>query len=146
MKVTAYGMLTFFVCFNLGFFLLNETDIIPYEEQSPHETPEGMRLQLLSFNTTVNQLFIAGTTLAAGGIVSYILTGSVVSAGIIVIILFALAQLLPIVSWVVYGFPTFLQSIPWVPDIVYQLATVFTALVWAWFILGFLGQRSGWES
>jgi hypothetical protein len=72
-------------------------------------------------------------------ILSYI-TGHLIFGGTVAIILFAMELFFPIVKWVVFGLPTFLQQMG-VSIVIYESITALLALVWFWFILGFVAQR-----
>lgn len=142
MKVTAYGTLLFFICLNLSLYLLNETSVLPNYEQSPYEEPA--EIQSIFLNVSVgNVLLMAGTSLTIVAIIK-ILTGNFIFGGTVGLILFALQALFPAVQWILFGFPIFLGQIG-VPFVITTIIQTLMAVVWAWFIIGFIGQRSTWE-
>lgn len=142
MKVTAYGSLIFFICLNLSLFLLNETEMLPNYELSPYEEPE--QIQSIFLNVSIgNILLMAGTSLTIVAIIK-ILTGNFIFGGTVGLILFALQALFPAVQWILFGFPIFLGQIG-VPYMITAVIQTLMAVVWAWFIIGFIGQRSIWE-
>lgn len=143
MKVTAYGSVVFFVCLNLSLYLLNETQVLPNYQMSPFEEPTGITSRLIDFDITVDELLLAGIPLAVAGIIFFV-TGNFIFGGTVAIILFALQLLFPVVRWILYGFPIFLGQIGVPIPIVYVIEALL-AVVWCWFMIGFIGQRSAWE-
>jgi len=143
MKVTAYGSVVFFVCLNLSLYLLNETQVLPSYQLSPYEEPAGITAALIDFNITADELLLAGIPLAVAGIIFFV-TGNFIFGGTVAIILFALQLLFPIVRWILFGFPIFLGQIGVPVTIVYVIEALL-AVVWSWFMIGFIGQRSSWE-
>lgn len=143
MRVTAYSLVLFFVCLNLSLFLLNNTQVLPDYRVSPFEEPEGIQAHLISFDISGSTLLMAGTALSVWVIISA-LTGNLIFGGTVALILFALTMLFPVVRWILYGFPIFLQQVG-VPTVIVTVIEALMAVVWFWFILGFVGQRSQWE-
>jgi hypothetical protein len=139
MKLTAFLIIAFFVCLNVCLYIISETAVLPYSETSPYETPSGISSKLLHVDLSTGNLAIAGTQLVIFIILSYI-TGHLIFGGTVAIILFAMELFFPIVKWVVFGLPTFLQQMG-VSIVIYESITALLALVWFWFILGFVAQR-----
>lgn len=142
MKATAFGILVFFVSLNLSLYVLSETDVLPSYELDPYEEPSGIQLIFVNI-TAANLLVMGGTSLTIAAIVS-VLTGHFIYGGTIGIILFGLQLLFEPVRWVINGFPLFLNQIG-VNPIITTIIQTLIAVVYAWFIVGFIGQRSAWE-
>lgn len=143
MRVTAYGTIVFFVCINLSLFLLNSTAMLTNYELSPFEDPAEISAIFIDFNITADEILFASIPLVIGAIIGFI-TGNFIFGGTVAIILFALELLFPIVRWILFGFPIFLGQIG-VPSPIILVLDAFLAVIWAWFILGFIGQRTAWE-
>lgn len=139
MKLTAFLIIAFFVCLNVCLYIISETAVLPYSETSPYETPSGISTKLFYVDLSTGNLLIAGTQLIIGTILGFI-AGHLIFGGTVAIILFAMTLIFPIVKWVVFGLPTFLAQMG-VSIIIYESITALLALVWFWFILGFVAQR-----
>lgn len=143
MRVTAYGTLIFFVTLNLSLYLLNASQVLSSYRLSPIEEPAGISTQLIDFNVTTDELLMVGIPLAIMVIIRT-LTGNFILGGTVALLLFGLEMLFPIVRWILFGFPIFLGQIG-LPSYVVLIIDSMLAVVWSWFILGFIMQRSTWE-
>lgn len=141
-NVTAYALLVFFVSLNLSLYLLNETEVLPDYRQSAYEEPAGM-IDIFGTLTLESLLMVAGTSLTVGGLLA-LFTGNLALAGTVGLILMALQMVFRIVRWILFGFPIFLGQLG-IPSVIVLTIEVLMAVVWGWFIIGFVGQRSGWE-
>jgi hypothetical protein len=139
MKLTAFGILLFFICLNVSLYMINETAILPYWQQSPYEEPSGITGRLVHLDLTAENLVIGGTTLSVLIIIGYI-TGHLIFGGTVAIILFAFDLFFPVIKWIIFGLPTFLSQMG-VPLVVYSSLTALISAVWFWFLLGFIAQR-----
>lgn len=139
MKLTAFGIILFFVCLNLSLYLINETSVLPSYQQSPYETPEGISGRLVHLDLSTSNLAIGTTLLAVFVVIGYI-TGHLLFGGTVAIILFAFDLLFPVAKWIVFGFPIFLAQMG-VPLVVYTTLTALFSVVWFWFLLGLVAQR-----
>lgn len=128
----------FYVCLNLACFLTVELQILPMQQQ-PHTPPSQM-----PFTTSLDMILAdplqmtAGLTLGVTGIIGVILGHTLIGAVILVVA--ALAWLLPVVRWIVLGFPEFMGMLG-VPAPVYVVVTALCSFVWFLFIIEFLGGR-----
>lgn len=138
-RLGAYGIILFFICINVSLYMLNEFQVVGDFEQPPYETPTGIQDMLLNVDLSGENLLMGGTIIAVGIIFGFI-TGHLVYGGTIALILFALDLLLPVVRWVLFGFPVFLTQIG-VDAVIVTSLNVLMAVVWFWFFLGFVGQR-----
>lgn len=145
MKLTAFAILLFFVCLNVSLYLINETAILPYWKQSPYEEPSGIVGRLIHLDLSLENLAIGGTTLTVSAILGLI-TGHLIFGGTVAIILFAFDLFFPVVKWVVFGLPSFLGQMLDTTDVrvvaVISGLTALMSVVWFWFLLGFVAQRS----
>lgn len=140
MKLTAFGILLFFVSLNVSLYMIRETGVLPdYETISPYEEPSGISGRLISVDVSTGNLVMAGTALIMAVIIGWA-TGHLLFGGTLGIILFSLTIFFPALSWVILGLPRFLQQMG-VPLAVYTGITALLAVVWFWFLMGFLAQR-----
>lgn len=139
MKITAFGLIVFFVCMNVSLYVINETAILPYAKINPYEEPSGITGRLVSVDLSNGTLMIAGTGLVMAVIIGWA-TGNLLLGGMLGVILFGLSIFFPIVSWVVLGLPRFLAQMG-VPLVIYTSLTALMSLIWFWFILSFIAQR-----
>ena len=118
----------------MSLYLINETQVLPYS-QPAYENPDDMTTRL------VGSLVILGI----GTIIAFIVGNWLVGAAAIV--LFALNLLIPVFSWVFFGFPNFLTQIASASGDASLVLTVtgsmnaLMAVVWFWFLMGFISQR-----
>jgi hypothetical protein len=139
MKVTAFGLLLFFVALNVSLYVINETAILPYYKQSPYEEPQGIINRLVHLDLSTSNLAIGGAALTVFIILGWI-TGHLLFGGTVAIVLFAMSLLFEPLKWLIFGFPTFLGQMG-VPLIVYTPLTALMSVVFFWFLLGFVAQR-----
>ena len=138
MRLSATSLMFFYVCLNLACFLTAEMQILPMI-QEPHTPPSQM-----PFTTSLNSILsdplqmTAGLTLGVTGIIGVILGHSLV--GVVILVVAALAWLLPVVRWIVLGFPE-LMGMLGVPSPIYVVITALCSFVWFLFIIEFLGGR-----
>ena len=90
MKVGAFEILLFFICLNLGCFILNEMEALPFTIQST-ETPLSIRN------------VVASVGLITVGVVVGFLIGAIWQGAVIAIIIASLSLVLPIANWVFFG-------------------------------------------
>lgn len=143
MKATPFVIILFFVSLNLSLYIINESDVLGSGDDiyQPYETPTGM----LAFfpNADVGAVLVSGiTTLGVGGIVGAI-TGHLLLGTTVGLLLWAISLMFPTITWIIAGFPIFLQQMG-APYWIYIPLQVIMSVVWFWFILEFLGQRV-WE-
>jgi len=140
MRATPFAILLFFVCLNLSIYFVNETQILPNMEQPPYSAPEDIATKLVHVDTSGESL-LAGIlgSLAVASIVRW-LTGRMIYGGTVAIILFAMNLLFPIVRWLIFGFPLFMDQMG-VHTALTTVLKILIGLVWTWFIIGFVGQR-----
>lgn len=139
MRLTAFDILLFFVALNVAIYLINETAILPYWQQSPYETPTGIQGKLAIVDLSTGNLILSGVTLGVVTALGWI-TGHLIFGGTVAIFLAALNLVSGIVSWIIFGFPKFLAQMG-VPDVVWGSLAAMMSVVWFWFFLGFLAQR-----
>lgn len=136
MRVTAYSIILFFVSLNVSLYLIAETQVLPYYQQ-PYVSPADMKI-----TRTVGSLAI----LTIGMIVAALTRNWLFGAAALV--LWALDYLIPIVHWVFFGFPEFMAQVAATTGDTAMLTAVTTsmnalmAVVWFWFMTGFISQRS----
>lgn len=63
MKLTAFAIILFFVCLNVSLYMINETAVLPYWQQSPYEEPAGITGRLVHLDLSAENLLIGATTL-----------------------------------------------------------------------------------
>lgn len=139
MKLSALGLLLFFVALNVSLYVINETAILPYYKQSPYEEPQGIVNRLVHLDLSTQNLAIGGAGLTVFVILGWI-TGHLLFGGTVAIVLFAMSLLFEPLKWLIFGFPTFLGQMG-VPLIVYTPLTALMSVVFFWFLLGFVAQR-----
>lgn len=133
MRIGAFEILFFFICLNLSFYVINETQAIPEHSIEGVETPASIEAM------TIDRIVAGGVILVIGTLISIALKQYVLG-GTITVILFALELVAPVVDWVLFGFPRFLTIIDVPPVISTALTTIF-AVVWFWFLIGLISQR-----
>lgn len=143
MRVTAYGTLIFFICINLSLYLLNTTQVLPNYQVSPYEDPEGITDQLIFIDLSATNVIGGLGIIGVGTIIGFILKRLVLGATLGLIV-FTLTLLVPPIQWILFGFPIFLGQLGVHIAIVTIIETLM-AVVWFWFLLGFIGQRATWE-
>jgi hypothetical protein len=143
MKVTAYGTLVFFICLNLSLYFLNTTQVLPNYRISPFEDPTGIQGQMTFIDISAASL-IGGLGVIGVGFLIGAMLGRLVLGATLGLIVFTLTLLGPPIQWILFGFPTFLAQIG-VHFAIVTLIETLMAVVWFWFLLGFIGQRSTWE-
>lgn len=132
MRVTAYALIVFFICLNLSFYIIAETEVLP-EYKAPYEKPTGIESQFTNV-LTLTIVTVIGAGISA--IMGRFLLGATIS-----LIIWVLGYFLPIVSWVFVGFPRFLAQMG-VPEVIYVSLSALMAVVWFWFIMGVFSQRT----
>lgn len=132
MRGGTYATLLFFVCLNLGFSIVNETQALPYYI-TPPETPTSI------MGISLDRIITGGIILVVGTLISFAL-GHLLLGGTITIIIFALELLAPVIDWAVFGFPKFLSLIG-VPDIISVSLKALFAFIFFWFLVGIVSQR-----
>jgi len=143
MKVTAYGTLIFFICLNLSLYLLNTTQVLPNYQVSPYEDPTGIQEQLVFIDISAYSLIGGLGVIGVGFLVGFII-GKFLLGATLGLIVFTLTLLVEPIQWILFGFPTFLGQIG-VHIAIVTIVETLMAIVWFWFLLGFIGQRSTWE-
>lgn len=138
MRVTAFGLITFFVCLNLSLYLINEFQVLAVEQ--PEQTPPA---------NIYTQLIGSLLTLGAGALLTYVFENWLFGTGALA--LWGIQFLLGtdnIVYWIFYGTPEFVNRFASAAQLTTEQILVFqnvtlclTAIVWFWFILGFISQR-----
>jgi hypothetical protein len=132
MRITAFSIILFFVCLNLSLYVINVTQLVGNVGMSPYESPANI---LSMFSTLI---FIG-----VGTIVGWA-TGNLIFGGAIALIIGVCSYLFNVVNWVFNGTSLFLSKImgssPQTDAIIMSLQ-VLMAVVWFWFILGFISQR-----
>jgi len=135
MRVTAYSILLFFVCLNVSLYLLAETEVLPYY-QPAYESPSDITTRLVG----------SLTILTVGALVAFVVGNWLVGAAALA--LFALNLLVPVFSWIFFGFPNFLTQLASATGDSALVLTVtgsmnaLMAVVWFWFLIGFISQRT----
>jgi len=139
MKLTAFGIILFFVCLNVSLYLINETAVLPHWQQSPYEEPSGIIGRLIHLDLSAENLLIGIVPLTVSWILGWI-SGHLLFGGTLGIIIFAMDLCFPVIKWVVFGLPIFLSQMG-VPLVVYTSMTALMSVVWFWFLLSFIAQR-----
>lgn len=139
MKLTAFGIILFFTCLNVSLTVNNYYQILPLQ-QAPYATNENIASQFVSINIDLNSVLLGGAALGVGIIGGYI-TGNLLAGGTVGLLLGAFALFSPIMKWAIFGVPEFLSQLQ-VPAIFTTAIGALISLVWFWFILGFISQRT----
>lgn len=139
MRISAFGLILFFVSLNVSLYLINETAILPSFSQSPYETPQNIQTKLVHLDLSAENLIIGIVAAATSGLIGLI-TGHLLFGGTVALIFLALDILFPMIKWVVFGLPEFMRQMG-VPEILYVSVTALMSLVWFWFLVGLIVQR-----
>lgn len=139
MRVTVYLLILVFICLNVSVYLVNEMEPLGQVGVQPYDSPTGIQGRLISLDLSGENLLIAGVTLGVGLILGQVL-GNKLIYGTLAVVLFALDLIIPVVKWILFGFPIFLAQLD-VPTPITTVLTTMMAVVWFWFLLGFIGQR-----
>lgn len=139
--VNAYSLLMFYVCLNLGFYIVAATNLIPAMEAPEFESPTSIQLQLITSFVT------AATT---SGLVAAI-AGSLVAGSMAGLVVFAFMFFIgegSVFYWVFYGFPDFFSSFAeaygvanWVTSIFSGVILGLGSVVWFWFLITLVSGR-----
>lgn len=143
LKVTAYGSLLFFICINLSLYFLNTTQVLPNYRQSPYEEPTGIQEQLMFIDVSAASIIGAAGIIGVGFLIGAIMNRLVLGATMGLVI-FVLTLLVPPIQWLLFGLPVFLSQLGVHIAFVTVIETLM-AVVWFWFLIGLLAQRSQWE-
>lgn len=127
MKIGAFEILLFFVCLNLGCFILNEMDALPYSTQ-PTETPLSIRN------------VVASVGIISVGVVVGFLVGAIWQGAVIAVIIASLSLVLPIADWVFFGVVDLFDALG-VPTVISTVIQILVGTVWVWFLIGLVAQR-----
>jgi hypothetical protein len=139
MRMTPFAIILFFVSLNVSVYFLNTTAFLGDMGMQPYTAPAGMLERLIAFEE--GALVSFGATITVSIIIGYLVSGSLFHAGVAALFLAALNLFVPLAGWVLTGFPLFLIQLG-VPAVVTTALEVLFAVVWVWFILGFIAQRS----
>lgn len=132
MKLTAFGIIFFFICLNLSFYVINQTELFPYYIPGT-ETPQSIE------NMTYLKIISSVAILITGTLVGIFLN-VLVQASSIALIIAVLNYLYEPITWVFTGFPLFLSRMG-VPLVIYTVVEVIFAFTFFWFLVGIIGQR-----
>ena len=140
MKVTAYAILLFYVSLNISLYLVNQTQVLPYNVPA-QRTPFNMAQALLGGFLTMTIASIAA-----------VLVGNLLIGAAAGLSLFAIQYLIgqdTVIHWVFYGFPAFINDAALASGVDATTVTLFTtvtmalaSLPWFWFIMSYFGGRS----
>lgn len=144
MRVTAFGLILFFVCLNISLFIYSQANFFSRKEDLPYELPENIMSKFVSLDASSDNLMIGIVTVSVLGIIGWI-TGRLLLGGFVALVIFALELAFPILKWVILGFPIFLLQIG-VPLFIVTGLNALMAVVWFWFILTLIGTRVVEES
>lgn len=151
MRLTPFVLILFFVCLNVSISIINFSGVLPTGDTTqPYTQPTDIASMFVRLDISGENLVIGGTTLAVG-ILLGMLTQHLILGGTIAIILCGINMLVPIAKWAIFGLPSFIASALQVESMDASTAivinsinagiTALMAVVWFWFILGFLVQR-----
>lgn len=139
MRTTPFILIAFFVSLNVSLYMINESNVLGVESvYEPLEDPTDILGRLATLDGT--DLMIGGIPLIASSIIGFI-TGHLLLGASLGIILFAFNLLIPVVNWILMGFPEFLYQMN-APYWIVIPVQVMMALVWFWFMISFIGQRA----
>lgn len=130
--LTAKELILFFVCLNLSFYIINETQVLPRSMEGI-ETPE-------SITAMTYTPLLASITILIGGLGVTAIFRQYVFGTTLTLILFGLSVLLQPVQWIVAGFPLFLEAIG-VPEVIWIVLSTLFSFVFFWFLVGIATQR-----
>ena len=139
MRLGAFGIILFFICLNVSLFMLNEAQVVGDFVQPPYEEPDDIT-GFLVFTDPTGTTLLTFTMELGAGVIFGLITGSLIAGGTVALVLAAITMFIPTARWVIFGFPVFLAQMQ-VPSFIVMTIEVLMAVVWFWFILGFIGQR-----
>jgi len=139
MRVTPFTIIMFFVCLNIGFYIMNESNLVGDINRSPYETPSGIMNKLIYVDLSTENLLIGVMILGAGTLFGLI-KGNLIYGGTVAIFLAVIDLVVPIMKWVIFGFPSFLSQIG-VPYYIYTSVSAVMSVIWCWFFLSLIAQR-----
>ena len=142
-NVTAIGIFLFFVALNVSIAWIASSGVLPVDFTSTNPDyvtdPTEIGNMFISVDVTTGNLALAGTALIVTTILGWI-AGSMVTGGALGVGIFALTLLSPIVRWVLYGFPYFLNLMG-VPVYITAGITAMLSVPLFFTVLSFLAQR-----
>ncbi len=144
MKLNALTLLLFYVSFNVSLFIIQVTGVIPYTAAPVSDPQTDLYMR---FGSAVVALGISG--------LGAYWTGNLL-VGLGGLILWASSLMMPVVRWVLLGLPEFVISLcnsvtaitAAEKAVLITIVGTFTAMsyiIWFWFIMSFLSQRSTME-
>lgn len=131
-RTGAFEILFFFICLNLGCYLIQEFNFLGYSIQAV-ETPASIEETFLT-NLGGSIAIIMGGTIAG------LLLNAIAQGAIIALVIAAINMLFPVFNWVVAGFPNLLEAMG-VPEPIPLILKVVVGIVWVWFLIGIVAQR-----
>lgn len=140
MRISAFSLILFFICLNLSIYLINANQVLTGVGKSPYTDPTEISGLVLGLDITGENLVLGVVTIGVGFAVG-LLTGQLILGGTLALVLFAINLVIPILKWILFGFPIFLGQIGVPPSIVITLEALMS-IVWFWFFLGFFSQRT----
>lgn len=140
MRITAFSLILFFICLNLSIYLINETGALTGVGKSPYTNPDEITWLIMGIDISSGDLVLGVVTIGVGFAVG-LLTGQLILGGTLALILFAINLVIPVLKWVLFGFPIFLGQLG-VPPAIATTLEALMAVVWFWFFLGFFSQRT----
>jgi hypothetical protein len=134
-----WAIFLFFVVFNISLYMIQASGVIGYS-QAPYQSPGNISSQLVGWNVITNVSSVTGIIfLTVSAITALVLKEYVLGTAMLVI--WTLGYLIPVVQWVLFGFPIFLAQCG-VPAYIWVSLTTVISLCFFWFLLNFVGGKS----
>ena len=138
-------ILLFMIAVNVGLYIITASQVLPVNfsdpdnPDSPVTDPNSISSMLISVDLSTGNLAIAGTTLIMGIIISKIL-GNLILGVTVSISLFVFTLISPLISWVLFGLPRFLNILG-TPAYISAGVMALLAVPIFFTVISFLSQR-----
>ncbi len=142
---SAKTIMIFVICLNVSLYFITASQVLPVsfvDEDNPDSfvtDPQNISTKFLYVDFSTGTIFLAGTGLIFSVIIGWA-TRSLVLGGTLGVGIFALTLFSPVVSWILFGLPRFMNMMG-IPS--YISAGVMAILVVPFFftVLSFIAQR-----
>lgn len=141
MNTTAALILSFFVCVNVGIFIINSAQVFNGSVTGT-DSPTTIMSMLVSVDTSTGALAIGGTALIVTTIIGWA-AGNLVFGGALGVGIFTFVLVSPIIRWVLFGIPMLMDAAgitAVAPYLTIGMSTVIAVPI-GLFVLSLIAQR-----
>lgn len=138
-NTTALTILLFFVAVNVSLAWITASQVLPIDFTGSTEDPDTIASMFISVDLSTGNLVIGGTVLILFTILGWA-TGSLVAGGTLGVGIFVFTLVSPIVRWVLFGLPNFLNLMG-VPSYITAGVMAMLSVPLFFTVISFLAQR-----